>query len=193
LEVDPAEQPDRRLVVDHEHLRHEWFIRRRRLYPSALRATRERQPEAAARAVSLLRRHPDPPAHRGDETLCDEEPETRPRRRHQPAARFAAAVELAKDPLLLDLRDAGPLVDDAHLDRLLLLRRADGDRAALRRVLDRIVDEDREDLPQLVAVRLSGERLVWKVEHELVPVAVDAGAGHDLRGEGADGGGCGAP
>src|SRR5205823_7064606 len=62
------------------------------------------------------------------------------------------AVELVEDPLALRARDAEPLV--GHLDLALAVLRIDPDLdlAALGRVLDRVVDEVDEHLPELVRV-----------------------------------------
>jgi hypothetical protein len=59
-----------------------------------------------------------------------------------------------------------------------LARAATGDPAAIGGELNRVVDQIREDLPQLVAVGLGVERLVGQVDHEVV--AVGAGC---LRGQ----------
>src|SRR5262249_61303125 len=114
LEVDPAEQPDRGLVVDYEYPRH-----KRPLYPWALSSNpdalarapaRDRQFEHEARALARIRVDPDPPTHGPDEPLDDEQPEPRA------ARRVGGAVELPEDPLVLVGRDPDALVGDAQLD-----------------------------------------------------------------------------
>src|SRR5581483_6235231 len=116
------------------------------------------QLEGERRSLPFARLDPDPPAHRGDEPAGDEEPE--PGTAARAAVRLAAAVELAEDLLLLGLRNADPVVGDAHLDRVVLALDAHRHRAAVARVLERVVEQDREHLAQLVRIRVRRERLV---------------------------------
>src|SRR5918912_480912 len=112
--------------------------------------------EDEARSFSLGGRHPDPPAHRPNEPLGDEEPEART----AALVAVAGAVELPKDPLLLGVGDPDALIDDAHFDLVAPAARRNCHRAAVGRILDGVLDEDRADLTELVRVGLRGERLV---------------------------------
>src|SRR5690348_8750559 len=124
--------------------------------------------EREAGALPLGRVDPDPPTHRRHQLLRDEEAE--PRAGDAVSRRRFGPVELPEDPLLLGGGDPDPLVDDPHLDRVVLPARPDGDRSALRRVPERVLEEDAEDLAQLLAVRFRGERLLRQVDLEPVPV-----------------------
>src|SRR6266542_2694376 len=160
------------------------------LYPARFAVTLpnrrrgERQLEGERRALALARGHPDPSAHRRDEAARDEEAEAGPARAAA-GLRVGAAVELAEDLILVGLGDADALVGDADLDGLALARRADGDGAARGRVLDRVVEQDREHLAQLVRIRARGEGLRRQLDHEAVPVLL-LHALHDLADDVAD-------
>src|SRR5439155_21545936 len=108
------------------------------------------QRDREARALTGLGVDLEAAVHALDELAADVEP--------QAAAAHAAgllrveAVELLEDPLALGARDPQPLVRD--LDEALAVLRVEPnlDLAALRRVLDRVVDQIDEHLPQLVLV-----------------------------------------
>ena len=102
LEIHPAEEPDRRLVVDYQHPRHRPSCSARRSYPSrpdslpltdtaARRAARRRSSSPRPRGSDR-----DPAAHREHEPLGDEEPEAgaagarSPRRRRGRTSRRSA-------------------------------------------------------------------------------------------------------
>jgi hypothetical protein len=91
------------------------------------------------------------------------------RPRPVPGRSVAAAIELAEDPLLLGLRDSDSFVFDAELDAVARAARDDGDGSATGRELDGIVNKSGQDLSQLVAVGVRGERLGGQVEHERCP------------------------
>src|SRR5215203_7137256 len=115
-----------------------------RALPSDARR-RERQLEPEPRALALLGLDRDPAAHRRHQPLGDEKPETRAGRR------LARAVELAEDPLVLRARDADALVGDRKLDgRGTAPPGHDRDRSAVGRELHGVVEQRRENLPQLV-------------------------------------------
>ena len=114
LEVHAAEKPDRRLVVDHQHLRH-LDLSHGRSYTLPGVASRLLRSRSAASGSSNANVEPSPSrestqilaAHRGDETARDEKPE--------PGAAGAdarlgvgAAIELAEDLLLIRRRDSDP-------------------------------------------------------------------------------------
>src|SRR5207248_1610626 len=101
----------------------------------------------------------DPSAHRRHEPSRDEEAEPGPPR-VETGIGVRAAIELAEDLLLVGLWDSHSLVGNGDLDRVALAFRADSDRAAFGRVLQRVVEQDREDLAQLVAVGTRRQRLL---------------------------------
>src|SRR3954467_3551653 len=124
-----------------------WATRRRSRAARASRC-RYRQLEAEARALALIRLDPDRPVHPPYELAGDVEAE--------PGAAPAAgqvrvdAVELVEDPALLARRDAETGVGNAEVDRVVAAPDLELDPAAVRRVLDRVVDEVRQHLPDLV-------------------------------------------
>ena len=67
------------------------------------------------------------------------------------------SVELAEDPLLLPMRDPQPVVADLEAQAAFARLDAELHTTALRRVLDRVVDEVQEDLAELV--RVTDDRL----------------------------------
>src|SRR5262245_35023769 len=141
------------------------------LYPAGGRFSRGAwQHDAEGRALALGGVDPDATAHRRDEALGDEEAEAGVAGADVLTARVPA-VELAEDVLLHRRGDADPLVDDAQLDAVLNEAGIDDHAAAGRRVADGVVQQDREHLPQLVAVRLGVEGLVGEVRDEDVAVA----------------------
>src|SRR5204863_5078523 len=109
-------------------------------------------------SLSCLRLEPDVPAHAADELVADVEPE--------PCAADATghmridAVELLEDHALLVGRNPEPLVTDLEEHVLFVPLDADFDPAAVGRVLDRVLDQVHEDLPNLVAVRLYQRQIV---------------------------------
>src|SRR3954453_4428062 len=111
---------------------------------------RYRQLEAEARAFAFARVAPDGAVHPPHQLPRDVEP--------QAGAAHAArqvrvdAVELVEDPPLLARRDAEPVVDHAEADRVVTPGDLQLDRPAVVRVLDRVVDEVRQDLADLVRV-----------------------------------------
>src|SRR4051794_13677147 len=122
--------------------------------------------EDEVRALSFGGLDPNLSSHRRDEAAGDEEPEA-----GAATVRAACAtVELAEDPLPLRLRDADSLVGHTELDRVAAAARGDGDGAARRRELDRVVEQVREDLAELVAIGLRREPAVLDVDDEAVPV-----------------------
>src|SRR5207247_712889 len=125
---------------------------------------RHRKLESKARALALRRVDPDAPTHRVHELLRDEQSE--PRAGGAVPRGGLCPVELAEDPLALRRGDPHALVDDAHLDAVGVSPRADGHLAALRRVAQRVLDQDVEDLPDLVGIRLGRERLLGEVDLE---------------------------
>src|SRR5439155_25831887 len=100
---------------------------------------------------TLLRGDLDPPAHSLDEATRDEEAEPAAACPRVPTGRVRS-VELAKDPLLLALRDPDALVDDLQLDGAAPTPGRHGDRPPARRVFHGLVDERAEDRAQLLAV-----------------------------------------
>src|SRR5207247_5805982 len=110
----------------------------------------DRKQDSEARALAGLGVDLEPPIHALDELAADVEA--------QPAAADAAGllriepVELLEDPLLLRARDPEPLV--GHFDQALTVGRLEPnlDVAAVWRVLDRVVHEIHEHLPELVDV-----------------------------------------
>src|SRR5262249_22451447 len=119
---------------------------------------RRRQLEQERRAFAGLRLQPDVAAHAADELVADVEAE--------PGTADAAghlrvdAVELLEDAALLVDGDPEALVANVE-DHVALVRLdADLDHAAIRRVLDRVLDEVDEHLPDLVAVGLDERHAV---------------------------------
>src|SRR5215218_7608890 len=111
----------------------------------------QRQGERERRAPPFARVDPDAPAHGVEQLLGDEEAEPRAAAGEVPAAALGA-IELGEDPRLLGLRDADPLVLDAHLDGVVAATRNDADGTPAGRVLDGVLDEVHHDLPQLLPV-----------------------------------------
>src|SRR5215204_4061348 len=118
------------------------------LYPPEALVTRlhgfgQRKLEGEARATALCRVDPDPAPHRPDEAAGDEQPEPGTA---LTSRRAVGAVELREDALPLVLRDPLALVDYTHLDPTGAAMRLDGDGSSVRRELDRVVEQVREDL-----------------------------------------------
>src|SRR5215208_2148445 len=142
--------------------------------------------EDERRALAFGRVDPDPAAHRRDEPLGEEEPQTR-RAGPDGSHRRFATVELAEDPLLVRVRDPDALILDAHLDGVLAPARSHRDRPAGGRVPDRVVQQMRQDLRELVTIGLGGEWLVPQLDHEAVAVLAvrSFGGAHRLADDGA--------
>src|SRR5581483_12033505 len=117
---------------------------------------RERQVEREGRAAARLGRHPDPAVHAPDELLADveAEPGAADPSRHV----GVEAVELVEDSPLLRVRNPEPLVADGEPYVLPLTRDLDLDDAAVGRVLDGVVEEVDEHLPDLVRIARDGRR-----------------------------------
>src|SRR5919204_6506712 len=90
---------------------------------------------------------PDLPVHAADELAADVQPE--------PGASDATgelgieAEELLEDPLPVAWWDSDPLVRDPELNAIAHLAHRDLHAAAVRRVLDAVLDEVAEHLPKL--------------------------------------------
>ena len=148
LEVDAAEQPDGRLVVDDRTL---VMDPSRRLVPETVRS---HSPEREARAEV------EPPPSSESTQIRPPIASTSPSAMNSPspvaradrAGSRVAAIELAEDPLVLGVRDPDALVLDADLDEPVPAARGDGDRAARRARANRVVDQVGEHLAQLVPV-----------------------------------------
>src|SRR5688500_13615876 len=150
-------------------------MNRRTVYPQLSCLTlRGAELEHEDRAATLVGVDPDAAAHGRDEALGEEEAQTGLPGADRPGGRVAA-VELAEDPLLLGVRDPDPLVLDADLDGVLAPARGHGDGAAGGRVANRVVEQVREHLAELVAVGRGRERLVGERDDEPVAVRIVAG------------------
>ena len=160
------------------------------LYPlESARQSCSGQFEGKCRSFAFARFDPDSPAHRRHEPARDEETEPSAALT-EPEFRTRATVELAKDLILVALRDADPLVCNADLDRVVLSLDADCHRPALR-VLERVVEQDRAHLPELVAVGVGRERLLGQFDDELMAVGrCVLCVLHDLIDDAADVGRC---
>src|SRR5436309_5912670 len=113
--------------------------------------------EDEGRAFPGVRLDPDLPAHPLDEPLADVETEAGPA--HALSHLGVEAVELLEDPLLLMRGDSESLVAHAEPHRVVVRLEADFD-LTLAGVLDRVLDEVDEHLPQLVRIRGDGRRTV---------------------------------
>src|SRR5439155_22219464 len=113
---------------------------------------RARQFEVEGRPLAGIRFHPDRAAHPLHELATDVEPEPGP----GPYLRAFEAVELLEDRPLLRDRDADPVVPDFDAHTVRERGRRDGDRAAVRRVFDGVVDQVHEHLLDPVAVAERG-------------------------------------
>src|SRR5688572_1739414 len=102
------------------------------------------------RAFPRLGLDPDAALHPFDQLARDVQPEPGP-----PDAAGESRiepVELLEDPLLLVLRDAEPPVRDRKANTPIVLAEGDLDTASPRRVLDRILDQVHEHLPEALLV-----------------------------------------
>ena len=103
------------------------------------------------RAFAELRLDPDRPVHPADELAADVEAEAGAA---DPTGHVRIeAVELLEDPAVLGGGDPEPAVVDREADRTVAVRDRERDEPALGRVLDRVVDEVDEHLPELAGVR----------------------------------------
>src|SRR4029077_17147084 len=109
-----------------------------------------RQLEDEHRALAPVRLGPDASAHAVDQLSTDVEAETGPA--HPAGHLGVGAVELLEDLLLVLGRNPEPLVPDVEAEKAVALLDADLDAAAVGGVLDRVLDEVDEHLPDLVRV-----------------------------------------
>src|SRR4051794_7758938 len=96
----------------------------------SLRLPGERQDKHEARSPLRAWTNPDPPTHRPEELLGDEEAEAGASA-HEVASCRLCPVELAEDQRALRLGDADPLVVHAHLYPVVASPRGDGHGAAV--------------------------------------------------------------
>src|SRR5581483_5770365 len=94
-----------------------------------------------------VRLDPDPSVDPADELTADIEAEPGPA--DAPLHVRIEAIELLEDPPLLRRRNAEALVADREADVPVARLERERDRAAARRVLDRVLEQVREHLPQL--------------------------------------------
>src|SRR5579862_8892027 len=114
-------------------------------------SVRRGQLDPEGRTSPDLRVDADRATHARHQLARDVQPEPRPA--HAGGLRRVKAVELLEDPLLLRDRDADPVVFNLDDDRLVwAVAQAHLDRPAVRRVLDRVLEQVGEHLAETVAV-----------------------------------------
>lgn len=118
---------------------------------SRLDLSGDRQLQEERGAGAAVGVDPDAAVHPRHELPRDVEAEARPA--HPARQVRVEAEELLEDPVLLCGRNAEPLVGDAEPDATATAADLDLDVAPVERVLDRVVDQVREDLAQLVRIR----------------------------------------
>src|SRR5262249_3360899 len=84
-------------------------------------------------------------------------------------------IEFREDRLQCMWRDSNPLIRDAPLQVLMLPTwRKDacqnGDGAALRRVLERVLNQIRQHLLDLRVIEQHGRYIVWHIHHNIIPL-----------------------
>src|SRR5207247_6741908 len=119
-------------------------------------------------SLGAVRLDPDPSVDPADELPGDVEPEA--------GAAYAAGhvgiqpVELLEDPFALARRDAETAIGDREADDPLVALEPHVHVAAVRRVLDRVVDQVPDHLTQLSLVRCNG----WQPVLDRVELEADA-------------------
>ncbi len=113
----------------------------------------------------MLRLDPDPPVDAPHELAADVEAE--PRAADAAGHVGVETIELLEDSLLLGDRDAETGVADRKLHVMVTLFERDRHVSAVRRVLDRVVDQVREDLTELPCVCSNGRQRLRGLQHEV--------------------------